>query len=155
MPSYSSINIYKKMNQHSVIVALPLVVVTAFCFSYVLMQTPQRLKNNEASATSSKPSILTGTPLPEIKSGSIESTSISPLEPSPTSQATSSTVNTGGSSVSQNGQTSPQTPVTTNPQQAAPSAVDTRSYSSSNRASDLPTIKVNLSQTVTRLLNNL
>lgn len=154
MFNYFSANIKRKISSHSVMVALPLSIITVFCFSYVIMQPSKTLKKDEGTAASKRPSLFTGKALPEIKSPALTDTDSQKLTTNNQASSLPTTTN-NSTSASSPTTSSPQTPQTTNPQQSVNINTGTGNYSKSNKASDLPVIKVNLSQTVTKLLNQL
>jgi hypothetical protein len=143
---YFPSNIKNKISSHSVVVILPLTVITVFCFSYVLMQPAQNL--NQGSAASKRPSLLTGKAVPEIQSTQL--TQDQKLTTDDTAQlgAPATANSTGSTPVT----TSPQTPKTANPQAASPSPA-TGNYSKSNTSSGLPPLTV--TKSVTQVLNNI
>lgn len=140
----------KNWGSHSVMVTLPLAVVTVFCFSYIAINSNQTLKNNETSAASKKPLLFTGKPLPKAAAPDLapqaeaqpitsEGTSLPVSSPSATQPATG-TPSTG------------YTPQTSNPQNASKGPV-TNSISDSNKTSSLPSLKVDTHHTIINLLN--
>jgi hypothetical protein len=133
--------IRKKLGSHSVIVALPLAIITIFCFSYVLMQTPKALKNNETTAASKRPSLFTGKALPQIKTSAFNQ-DIS-QQKLPTVEGDSPTSPSRAAQGPAPSTSNPQTPLTANPQPASKAnSSGTGSYSNHNKANDLPNLNV-------------
>lgn len=136
-------------NGHGVLVAVPLLVITAFCFSYVTMQTPDSLSNSSKKTTTSskRPILFTGKSAAKIDDTTSQTAAEPKLELQPTSAASTQTPNAPSTS-------NPQTTApTTNPQQA--SKTSTGSPSTATRASSLPVINVKLPDPVPSLLTGL
>jgi len=117
---------------HSVIVALPLAVITVFCFAYVLTQPPQRLKKHETPTASQKPTLLTGDALPGLGPDPGTSSDL-PKLPATSDLSGNSSSQTSANSLSAIQTGSPQSATTANPQAAAGASAASHLDSSSSR----------------------
>lgn len=130
-------------------VALPLAVITVFCFSYLMINAPQsdqKLNNYETAAASKKPRLLTGKPLAPLKPAKLKAEpEIQPIADSTLGLSTeSATAQASGLDY--------HAPATANPQSASPAGATY--YSGSNKAADLPLLKVVVPKPLTNLLGH-
>jgi hypothetical protein len=137
---YSSDEFQRYSGGHGLLLAVPLSVVTLFCFGYVMMQ-PAKITTKASSSHTAQPALLTGQTLPPITSPYyLQSTPPTTLETVPTvsTQAVSAVTNQSATGSGQ-----------------ASAAANSAAANGQSSKQDNSAPKSDLTETLTKTLNKL